>query len=140
LYVAPHYLAYFNEVAGGPGSGYKYVLDADLGQDLKELKKYLERHEIERISFSYFGTDSPQRYGIVYDWLPSFFLYNPNYVSGLNDGDMYQNRFLAVSSANLYGTHLEDKDMFKWLLQYKPVAKIGYNIFIYDLASLDKKK
>jgi len=136
LCVAPHYLSYFNEISGGPGNGYKYVLDSDLGQDLKELKKYLDKHEIDRISFSFFGTDSPQRYGIVYDWLPSFFLYNPNYASGLKDGDMCQNRFLAVSSANLYGTHLDNKQMFRWLLQYKPVAKIGYNIFVYDLANL----
>lgn len=139
LYIAPHYLSYFNEFVGGPGNGYKYVLDSDYGQDLKELKKYLDKHGIERITFSYFGTDSPQRYGIVYDWLPSFFLYNPNYGSGLSDAGIYQNRYLAVSANNIQGTFLANKDMFKWLMKYEPVAKAGYTIFIYDLATINNK-
>jgi hypothetical protein len=44
----PHYLAYFNELVGGPENGYKYLVDSNLdwGQDLKGLKRYLERHGI----------------------------------------------------------------------------------------------
>jgi len=131
--IAPHYLAYFNELGGGPGKGYRYLVDSNLdwGQDLKELKKYMDRHKIERVSFSYFGSDSPDRYGIAYDWLPSFVLRNhePDKEPQIN-----LNQPLAISVTNLHGTPLDNKEQFKWLLQHEPVAKLGYSIFVYDLA------
>jgi len=131
--IAPHYLAYFNELGGGPGKGYRYLVDSNLdwGQDLKELKKYMDRHKIERVSFSYFGSDSPDRYGIAYDWLPSFVLRNhePDKELQIN-----LNQPLAISVTNLHGTPLDNKEQFKWLLQHEPVAKLGYSIFVYDLA------
>lgn len=136
--IAPHYLAYFNELAGGPGNGYKYLVDSniDWGQDLKGLKEYMDRNRIKRVSLSYFGSDSPERYGITYDWLPSFFLENkhPERAPRLDPDQP-----LAISVTNLQGTHLEDKEQFKWLLEYKPVAKIGYSIYVYDLSSVIKR-
>jgi hypothetical protein len=132
LFIAPHYLSYFNEIIGGPDKGYKYLVDSNLdwGQDLKGLKKYMDDHAIKRISLSYFGIDSPKRYGIEYDWLPSHHLYNPR---PENEKKFPVNRFLAISATNLQGVYLEPKDMYKWLREYEPVAKIGYSIFIYDL-------
>jgi len=133
--IAPHYLAYFNEIGGGPGNGYRYLVDSNLdwGQDLKELKKYMGRHKIERVSLSYFGSDSPDRYGIAYDWLPSYVLRNhePDKEPQLN-----LNQPLAISVTNLHGTPLDNKEQFKWLLQHEPVAKLGYSIFVYDLSKV----
>jgi hypothetical protein len=136
LFIAPHYLAYFNELIGGSGNGYKYLVDSNLdwGQDLKGLKKYMDAHDITRISLSYFGLDSPKRYGINYDWLPSHYLYNPTPEKTL---DAKKNRFVAISATNLQGVYLEPKDMYAWLWQYEPVAKIGYSIFVYDLDKLN---
>src|SRR5262249_51727095 len=39
LAIAPHYLAYFNELAGGPSQGYRHLVDSSLdwGQDLPGL-------------------------------------------------------------------------------------------------------
>jgi len=136
LFIAPHYLAYFNELIGGSGNGYKYLVDSNLdwGQDLKGLKKYMDANGIKRISLSYFGIDSPKRYGINYDWLPSHFLYNPNPEASV---DSTKNRFVAISATNLQGVYLEpNRDMYKWLMQYEPVTKIGYSIFVYDLRKL----
>lgn len=133
LLIAPHYLAYFNELIGGSGNGYKYLVDSNLdwGQELKGLKKYIDARGIKRISLSYFGIDSPTRYGIEYDWLPSHYLYNPTPEKLL---DAKRNQFVAISATNLQGVYLEpNKDMYKWLMQYEPVAKIGYSIFVYDL-------
>ncbi len=132
LYIAPHYLAYFNEFIGGPENGYKYLVDSNLdwGQDLKGLKKFMDRHGVRRISLSYFGADSPQRYGIKYDWLPSHHLYNPAPGKKVS---IPPGQLIAVSATNLQGVYLENNDLFKWLLQYQPVAKIGYSMFIYDI-------
>ncbi|HAT74854.1 MAG TPA: hypothetical protein DCS28_02345, partial [Candidatus Moranbacteria bacterium] len=39
----PYYMSYFNPIAGGPKNGYKYATDsnADWGQDLKRLQKFI---------------------------------------------------------------------------------------------------
>jgi hypothetical protein len=85
---------------------------------------------IQRISLSYFGADSPQRYGINYDWLPSEYLYNPKpeIPASFRTGQL-----IAVSVTNLQGVYLDSRDEFAWLRGYEPVAKIGYSIFVYDL-------
>lgn len=134
-FTAPHYLAYFNEIIGGPTNGYKYLVDSNLdwGQDLKGLKRYMDAHDIKRISLSYFGADSPQRYGIEYDWLPSHHLYNPEPEKPVN---LLANRFLAISATNLQGVYFANRDEFKWLRDYQPVAKVGYSIFVYDLSRI----
>ncbi|RII26154.1 MAG: hypothetical protein CXR31_10625 [Geobacter sp.] len=137
LYVAPHYLAYFNEAVGGPGNGYKYLVDGNLdwGQDLKGLKKFMDKNGIKRISLSYFGADSPQRYGIEYDWLPSHYLLNP---AKERPVQIHSDQLLAISATNLQGLYLDDRNQFKWLLQSQPIAKIGYSIFVYDLGGRGK--
>jgi hypothetical protein len=133
--ISPNYLTYFNKFAGGANHGYKYLIDGDMGQDLKGLKLYMIENKIEKISLSYCGTDAPQRYGIKYDWLPSFVLYNPEPGKPSN---IMKNRYLAISVTNLQGVFFDDRETFKWLLKYQPVAKIGYSIFVYDLDALPK--
>jgi hypothetical protein len=103
----------------------------DWGQDLKSLKKYLDENGIKRISLSYFGADSPKRYGIEYDWLPSHELYNPEPEKGVI---IKRDQILVVSATNLQGVYFDDKNLYKWLLEYKPVATIGHSLFIYDLS------
>ncbi len=46
LSVYPHSLSYFNELAGGPDNGHRYLLDSniDWGQDLLYLKDWVEAH------------------------------------------------------------------------------------------------
>ncbi|HBA73131.1 MAG: hypothetical protein A2X82_18160 [Geobacteraceae bacterium GWC2_55_20] len=132
LYFAPHYLAYFNELVGGPANGYKYLVDSNLdwGQDLIGLKKFMDINGIQRISLSYFGADSPQRYGINYDWLPSHYLFNPEPDKPVL---IHPDQLIAVSATNLQGVYLDSKDEYSWLKNKQPVAKIGYSIFVYDL-------
>jgi hypothetical protein len=66
--VAPNYIAYFNEFAGGPGGGYLHLVDSSLdwGQDLPGLKAWLDRNAApgEAVYLAYFGTGEPRYYGI----------------------------------------------------------------------------
>jgi hypothetical protein len=68
--IRPHYLAYFNQIAGGAGEGYKHLVDSSLdwGQDLPGLKTWMNQHRGrssgEEVYLSYFGTADPQWYGI----------------------------------------------------------------------------
>jgi hypothetical protein len=132
LTIWPDYLAYFNEFVGGATNGYHYLVDSNLdwGQDLKGLKRFMDGRGIDRIYLSYFGTDSPARYGIRYDWLPSYELKNPNPQKTI---DVQRKRYLAISVTNLQGVYMEPPTMFRWLDQYTPVSRIGHSIFVYYL-------
>ncbi|MFH1995422.1 MAG: hypothetical protein ABIJ27_00310, partial [Candidatus Omnitrophota bacterium] len=120
LRIYPHYLAYFNEFAGGPQNGYKFLVDSNLdwGQDLKLLKEYLDKNNIDEVALGYFGTARPEYYGIKYKKMAPF---TP--VRG----------WVAISATLLQGAHITAKDPYAWLRQYEPVAKIGYSIFVYDI-------
>ncbi|HTQ38124.1 MAG TPA: hypothetical protein VMJ32_03800 [Pirellulales bacterium] len=79
LWMWPDYLAYFNVLAGGPAQGYKHLVDSSLdwGQDLKELKRWLDAHpddthDPRRVYLSYFGEASSTYYGIDAIRLPGF--------------------------------------------------------------------
>jgi hypothetical protein len=71
--VRPHYLAYFNQIAGGPAGGWRHLVDSSLdwGQDLPGLKAWLDVHASgERVYLSYFGNGSPRWEGIRATELP----------------------------------------------------------------------
>lgn len=63
----PHYLTYFNQIAGGPENGRVWGVDSNLdwGQDLLTLKDYLEEHELGEPYLFYFGPKSlPDAYDV----------------------------------------------------------------------------
>ena len=64
----PDHLAYFNEFAGGPENGSAYLLDSniDWGQDLKLVRDFMQREELEEINLVYFGMIPPSDYGIAF--------------------------------------------------------------------------
>jgi hypothetical protein len=133
LWIAPHYLAYFNELIGGPAQGYRYLVGSNLdwGQDLKGLKRYMDAHGISRVWLSYFGTARPDYYGIVYNYLPSVLRIRTT-------TDNVPTPFVAISATNLQGVHLRaalrvDPDLFKKYQDRRPIARIGYSIFLYRL-------
>jgi hypothetical protein len=132
--IHPHYLAYFNELIGGPGNGYKYLVDSNLdwGQDLPGLKRFMQANAIPEISLSYFGTDSPARYGIPYRWLPSMVLKDPN-AGKPSPVPQAPLEWVAISATNLQGVYLEDRALFEKFARRRPVATIGYSIFVYHV-------
>lgn len=73
--VRPDYLAYFNQIAGGPKNGYRHLVDSSLdwGQDLPALERWLDRNyspSAGELYLAYFGTASPRWYGIEATALP----------------------------------------------------------------------
>ncbi len=72
LWVHPHYLIYFNPVAGGPANGYRLLTDSnvDWGQDLLRLKSWMVEHDVESVKLGWFGTADPDYYDITHEPLP----------------------------------------------------------------------
>jgi hypothetical protein len=135
LAVAPHQLAYFNEVIGGPSQGHRYLSDSNLdwGQDLKGLKAFMDREGIPVVYLSYFGTAEPAGWGITYQFLPGWVenMQNPDLKVRVPPG---ARQILAISVVNLQGVYFEEKrDRFRWLRERTPLTTIGHSIYVYDL-------
>jgi hypothetical protein len=131
----PHYLTFFNEIAGGPDNGYKILVDSNLdwGQELIGLREYMAQENISSVKLSYHGTADPAAYGVVYDPLPSYpynqwtsdtvpaILLNPT--SGV----------YAISANNLQGLRFKNHDLYATFRQRKPDAILGHSMFIYRI-------
>jgi len=136
-WVYPHYLSYFNELAGGPRQGYRRLVDSNLdwGQDLKSLRTWLTQRGItEPINLCYFGTADPHYYGIVHLSLPGNYLFEKPI-------DFNQARvpgYAAISATNLQVARFQPQGRAAWadfLSHAKLVDTVGYSIFIYQVGS-----
>lgn len=135
LWLHPHYLAFFNGLAGGPNGGWRYLVDSNLdwGQDLENLKMWLDEHEVEHVWLSYFGEGRPSYYNINYTGLDSFppRLMNPQarpfYPHDPAPG------IYAISATTLQGVHFANHDTFAWFRDREPLDKVGYSIFLYEV-------
>ncbi|MBI5236126.1 MAG: glycosyltransferase family 39 protein [Deltaproteobacteria bacterium] len=127
--IFPHQLAYFNEFIGGPKNGYKYLVDSNLdwGQDLGGLKSYMDEHGIKKIKLAYFGLNDPADFGIDYDYLPSYVVFNPKNVKETIE----LKGWFAISATMLQGVYLRDSNLYALFKEIRPVDTIGYSIFIY---------
>jgi hypothetical protein len=131
LRVHPHYLAYFNELAGGPEGGYHCLVDSSLdwGQDLKGLRPWLDAHGVSHVKLSYFGSADPSYYGLDASMLPSTMSPRPAQVTReIQPGDI-----LAVSATNLQGVYLEaeDRRLMEHIRGLTPLGDVGHSILIF---------
>jgi len=135
LLIYPDYLAYFNELAGGPANGYRWLVDSNLdwGQDLPALRRYVETQGLTQVYLSWFGSARPEHYSIPYRPLPGY---------PLHQGDAETFAFnpyhpapgtYAISATNLQGVALPDHDTFLWFRRHQPAASIGHSIFVYEV-------
>lgn len=142
LSVAPHDLAYFNRLAGGPAGGGRVLIDSNLdwGQDLTTLKREVDRAGKVELILSYFGVADPAGYGLRYQALlpvnPAVFESGvreiPSVNSVVNDHRAAR-EWLAVSVTNLRGSSYDDPRAFAWLWGRAPILRPGYSIAVYDI-------
>lgn len=130
----PAYVAYANELWGGPSQTYKYLSDsnADWGQQLKSTRTYLDQQGIKDCWFVYFasGVVDPDYYGIPCKPLPtadSPWLGVPPQAPPAVDG------IVLISAGDLSGFEygagpLNPYEQFK---QLHPIAVIDYGVFVF---------
>jgi hypothetical protein len=128
--IYPHFLSYANEIVG-PENLYIYTVDSNLdwGQDLKRLKKWVDENKIEKIYIDYFGGADVEYY------------FGKKYLRwwGTRDPNEFEKpNYFAISASFLQGGKgLPAKGFdqptgyYLWLEKYKPIARIGYSIFVY---------
>jgi len=129
--IYPHFLAYFNEIAGGPDKAYIYTVDSNLdwGQDLKRLKEWVDEKGIDKIYVDYFGGGNAEYY-LKEKYVPWW--------GDRNKKELPQGSYLAISATLLQagrGNPVPGFDepfgYYCWLDDYEPIARIGNSIFIY---------
>lgn len=127
--IFPHQLAYFNEIAGGPDSGARYLVDSNLdwGQDLKGLKYYMDKKGIESVNLGYFGLNDPKNFDIKYEYLPSYLILDP--VEAKETVKL--KGWFAISATMLQGVYLPERDYYAVFREIRPVDTIGHSIYIY---------
>ncbi|MFA5858628.1 MAG: hypothetical protein WC955_06140 [Elusimicrobiota bacterium] len=135
-YVYPHYLSYFNILAGGKSNGWKYVVESncDWGQDLHNLRDYLKKNGYSDVILSYYGACTPEYAGFEFQDLFSFSVWGEkNYVNSDNP----VKEALAVSVTNLQGQYFGQLgyNIFDWLKHKPAVAFIGNSIMVYDITN-----
>lgn len=123
----PLYLSYFNEIAGGPKNGYKYVVDSntDWGQDAKRLVHWVGKNKIDKIRVDYFGGTEPK-------------YYLGNKMIPWNDNLDLEPGWYAISLTYLQSSryqNLEDKPGYKRLLNREPDLLVGNSIAIFNLSA-----
>ncbi len=110
--IRPHYLSYFNQLAGGPAGGYRHLVDSSLdwGQDLPLLAAFIaEQDDGTPVYAAYFGAAPPDYYGAEARWLYSFFpLAAPNRPPPPLTGGIY-----CVSVTLLQSMHMELRGPWK---------------------------
>lgn len=126
----PSFLAYFNEVAGGPAGGARYAIDSNLdwGQDLRRLRAFVEAHHIEHIAVDYFGGGSPA-YELGEKYIPW------GSAKGPYTGWLAVSINLLQFAQARWDQALDQPaaEAYAWLQGQAPIAQIGYSIAVFDL-------
>lgn len=134
--IFPNYIAFANELWGGPANTHKYLSDAnvDWAQQLIATRQYLDKRGIKDCWFLYFagGVADINSYGIPCKLLPNvetlWWLDQQTNVPESIDGTV------LISAGDLAGMEfgpapLNPYEQFKNL---HPTAVIQYGVFVYD--------
>ena len=135
LMTFPNYIPYSNELWGGSSQTHKLLTDsnADWGQQLKSVKRYIDQRGVKECWFEYFaaGVAEPGYYGIPCKPLPTLstlWLNQQIDVPSSIDGPVF------ISAGNLSGFEfgpgsLDPFDQFKRLT---PTTVIDDSVFVFD--------
>ena len=112
--IYPHYLAYFNQLAGGPENGYRFLRDSniDWGQDLKGVAEYARVQGYGKVALLTLSPSDPQDYGLA--------------SRPLTDAE------LREPQASVYAIGAHFLDAVHWTRERRPDKVIGHSFFIYD--------
>ncbi len=132
----PYFLAYFNEIVGGPERGRYILIDSSLdwGQDLIGLKQYVDQHPVDRLNLSYFGTAHPEAIGLQANRLPPYL--TETIEQAKQRPRVYAPSNPAPGQYAISATSLMDlRNPYAFFRNRTPEANIGGSIYIYTVPS-----
>lgn len=135
-----HFLSSFNEIGGGPQSGWIYLADSNLdwGQDLDRLTETVKRLGIRELTVDvsterrlvipgvFIRPNPPKAYQV-----PTAMPSNRRLLDEDGGYIPVYTRYVAVSASRLLGLYSQN-DM-TWLKTRKLVERVGDSIFLFDM-------
>jgi hypothetical protein len=136
IIAAPYYLSYFNFPSRSVIDRHHLLVDSNLdwGQDLRRLKRYVDREGIGEIKLAYFGTASPRHLNLRHQVLNSSSLY-VRYEQEWKPALSIESGDVVAISATLYaGLQQDPKEPSLWKLRgLRPVAIVGHSILVFKV-------
>jgi 4-amino-4-deoxy-L-arabinose transferase-like glycosyltransferase len=138
LRIWPFQLTFFNEIAGGPRNGYRYLADSnvDWGQASKALRTYLDNHEVsdpKLSSFTFFIR--PELYGVLATPLPPLAAAPAVLPRRFNPAP----GTYIISASTLRGLQLVDPEMYNWFWHREPDDIIANALLVYHVPQPEPK-
>ncbi len=131
----PAYMAYANELWGGPSQTYKYLTDsnADWAQQLKSVKRYLDRRGIKDCWFVYFaqGVVDFRDYGIPCKPLPTL---DSLWVNAKIEAPPAIDGTVLISAGDLSGYEFGAPPLnpYEQFQHIPPVDAIDYGVLVFQ--------
>ena len=127
LSIAPHFLTFFNELAGGTRGGYRYLVDSNLdwGQNLWDLRQWMSEHGEDHVYYAHYSPARLDVYGINATFLPpdpragDFVPWNP-------EPGLY-----AIGATVLQGPYAPDVNTYAWFRGREPEGRLGNALWLY---------
>jgi hypothetical protein len=145
LWIYPHSMSYFNELAGGPLNGNQHLHNSnvDWGQDLTYLKNWMDDHpDVKEVGVAAYHWVKLEQMGLpTYEanhW-PS----DPNHDTQKTTGPLpgwfaiSQNHLVGEPHKSFFGRPSEayDADPSRsYFKRFKPVGSIGYSMLLYHVS------
>jgi hypothetical protein len=120
--IYPDYLAYFNELIGGPRHGIEYLDGANInwGQNLKRLKRYLDARQFARVKLMDISEMKPSYYGIRAEPMQLAELERPP-----GPGIYILNAHWLIRARAFF--------KIDWLQRYELVDVVGYEFYVFRI-------
>ena len=132
--IAPHALAFFNEIAGGPDTGWRYLADSntDWGQTFVDLAAYQKKVGLGTVKLSAFTFYDPAAYGVAYESIAPMHGAVPVLPRRFNpEAGVY-----AISATTLDGVPLAYPATFDWFRHREPLTQLGHVMLLYEIEPL----
>jgi len=125
----PHFLPYFNELAGGPEGGAFYLDDSNIewGQAFYAVADYLAAHPGEPTRLLAFRPLAPERFGVHADRMTLRDLAWPE------PGITYLAGASYLQRSSLFNDHPGIHP--GWLQRYRPLERIGWSIYAFRFST-----
>ena len=149
LWIYPHSMSYFNEIAGGPRRGDDHLINSnvDWGQDLFFLKDKMKQHGWDRVGMVYWGRYDARLAGVDFDLPPNLSIADLSgqseqapvvpspgiYAISINQLRGY--RFVAPNGEG--GLQQGLPDGYQYFQRWKPIGTVGYSMRLFEISEED---
>jgi 4-amino-4-deoxy-L-arabinose transferase-like glycosyltransferase len=130
----PDYLAYSNELFGGPANTYRVLTDSnvDWGQGLITAEHYLSQRHTTNCWLAYFGSADPDYYHLPCKLLPD--LFTPWWGKPVDVAPPVYEGTVLVSATQAAGPYWGPSELnpYEQFLKARPIANLGGSILVFQ--------